>query len=216
MRYTNFMEEEKNTFLYKCLRIPLVYKSYQNLITKSNTYENIYKNIFKSDNDSLVLDCGCGPAHYRKYLNCEKYYGIDFNKKHIKKAQQRYPNDEFINGNVISYDFSQLPKFSDIIIFGLLHHLNDQNSINLINKLLTQVQDSGKIVAIDPVYVFEESSFYNKIANYIASKDQGNFVRDESGYKDLVEYTNGRLEQKVVKNLLRIPFNHNVISIYNV
>tara|TARA_B100001121_G_scaffold307190_1_gene328151 strand:+ start:844 stop:1476 length:633 start_codon:yes stop_codon:yes gene_type:complete len=210
------MNEEKNSFLYKLLRLPFVYKSYQALITKSNTYEVIYKNIFQSNEGSVVLDCGCGPAQYRKYIECKKYYGIDFNEKHIKKAIKANPGDSFINGNVVNYDFSELPEFTDVLIFGLLHHLNDKNASRLIEKLSSQIKEGGKLVAIDPLYVEENKSTYNKISNFIASKDQGNFVRNEFEYIELVNTKNTKIKQKKFKNLLRIPFHHNVLYIYRI
>ena len=210
------MDEEKNSFLYKLLRFPIVYKSYQSFITKNNTYENVYKNIFQTSANSIVLDCGCGPAQYRKFINCEKYYGIDFNEKHLNKARKENPSDSFINGDVVNFNFSQLPSFTDVLIFGLLHHLNDINAKKLIENLLSHIKKNGKLVAIDPVYVASNKSLYNKVANFIASRDQGNYVRDESGYLNLIENNNTKVIQKKYKNLLRIPFHHNALYIYKV
>ena len=68
---------------------------------------------------------------------------------------------EGLGFNVVDYDFSELPEFTDVLIFGLLHHLNDKNASRLIEKLSSQIKEGGKLVAIDPLYVEENKSTYN-------------------------------------------------------
>ena len=149
------MDEEKNSLIYKILRISFVYRAYQFIVIKRSTYKFIYQNIFKTNENSVVLDCGCGPAQYRKLIKSKKYIGIDFNPKHIQTAQ---------------------------------------------------------ITAIDPVYVKKEN-FYDSFANFIASKDQGNYVRNENEYRELVNSKLAKAETIIYKNLLRIPFYHHILNI---
>ena len=73
------MQEEKNSFIYKLLRLSFVYKTYQSLVTKSDTYRIVYKEIFNFKKNSVVLDCGCGPAQYRNLIQTKNYTGVDFN-----------------------------------------------------------------------------------------------------------------------------------------
>ncbi len=206
------MKEEKNSIVYKILRISFVYRTYQFVVIKKSTYKFIYQNIFKTDENSIVLDCGCGPAQYRKLIQSKKYIGIDFNPKHIQAAKKNHPNDTFYEGDLSKFDFQTIEKFSDILLFGLLHHLNDENAKNLINKLINQLKSNGKIVAIDPLYV-EKKNFYDSFANFVASKDQGNFVRQENEYRSLVDSKLATVETKIYKNLLRIPFYHHILNI---
>jgi len=209
------MDEEKNSFIYKILRFSIVYKTYQFLVIKKNTYQFIYKNIFTTNPNSIVLDCGCGPAQYRKLIECGKYTGIDFNKKHIEAAKHNFPSDTFYEGDLSNFDFQAIGEFTDILLFGILHHLNDKNAKILIEKLINQLQNNGKIVAIDPVYT-DDDDIYTSIANFVASKDQGNFVRSEKGYKNLIDSALAKVDSHIYKNLLRIPFYHHVTNIEKV
>lgn len=205
------MQEEKNSFLYKLFRLTFVYKAYQSLVTKSDTYNIVYQEIFKFQKNSVVLDCGCGPAQYRDLIQTKNYTGIDFNKNHIDKARKRFPNDKFIHGDVLNVSFSEDGPYSEIILFGLLHHLNDSN----VKDLGLHLKEGGKIMTIDPVYMNDNLDPYKRIANFIASKDRGNYVRTEKGYKILFKSMNFKVETKVYKNLLRIPFFHNVMYLTN-
>mgnify|MGYP000057699041 CR=1 FL=1 len=207
------MEEEKNSLIYRLLRFTIFYKAYQNLVTKKNTYTFIYQEIFNFQENSIVLDCGCGPAHYRDLINTNDYTGVDFNKNHIMKAKKKFPLDKFIHGDVLNVDIASGGPYSEIILFGLLHHLNDKNVRTLLDNLILNLKMEGKIMSIDPVYVKSDLNLYTKIANFIASKDQGNYVRTEKGYKNLFNSMNLTIKTKVYKNLLRIPFFHNVMHI---
>ena len=184
-------------------------------MTKKNTYKFIYETILKTDENSVVLDCGCGPAQYRNLIKCSKYVGIDFNEKYIEKAIKKYPNDYFYLSDISTFGFDKSEKFSDIFLIGLLHHLNDDNSTKLINNLAKQLDSNGKIVSIDPLYDYEKKDTYSRLANYFASKDRGNFVRTENEYKKLIDDKFLKVESRIYEKLLRMPWFHYVMYIHN-
>ena len=211
----NILSEEKDTFLYKLLKYAFVYRASQYLTHKKNTYKFIYQNIVKTDQESIVLDCGCGPAQYRELIKCTKYVGIDFNEKYINKAIKKFPKDDFFVSDIVNFDFKRTEKFSQILLFGLLHHLNDQNAKKLINILKNQLKEDGKIITFDPLYVFDKKDTYTKLANFFASKDRGNYVRTEEEYKKLIDLNLSEVETKIYEKLLRIPWIHYVMYIKN-
>ncbi len=211
----NNLSEEKNSILYKLLRFTFIYRTFQYLSHKKNTYKFIYQNIVKTEQQSIVLDCGCGPAQYRELIKCKKYVGIDFNEKYINKAIKKFPKDDFFISDIVNFDFKRTEKFSQILLLGLLHHLNDHNSKNLINILKNQLKDDGKIVTFDPLYVFDKKDTYTKLANYFASKDRGNYVRTEDEYKKLIDLNLLEVETEIHEKLLRIPWIHYVMYIKN-
>lgn len=210
----DFKSEEKNSILYKILRFSFVYKTFQFLVARKDTYQIIFQNIFQTDENSIVLDCGCGPAQYRNLIKCSKYVGIDFNQKYIQKAISKFPDDKFYLSDISNFDFKEDDKYSHIILLGLLHHLNDTNAKNLLNKLLKQLTDNGKVVTIDPIYIFNKNGFYPKIANYLAFKDRGNYVRTKEEYDQLIDSKSASLQSKAYEKLLRVPLFHYVMYIY--
>ncbi len=211
----NNLSEEKNSIFYKLLRFTFIYRTFQFLVTKQNTHKFIYQNIFKTNTNSIVLDCGCGPSQYRELIECSKYIGIDFNQKYINEARKKFPDDTFFVSDIIDFDFENTEKFSHVLLLGLLHHLNDENSKKLINKLIKQLSNDGMIVTIDPIFVRERKDIYANLGNFLASKDRGNYVRTEKEYKELIDLNIMKLNSRVYERLLRVPWFHYVMYIKN-
>lgn len=70
----------------------------------------ILSSINDSMNDKTILDVGCGFGDYYEYLTSErgmhlkKYIGIDITDTFINEARKRYPNIDFVNVDVLSYE----------------------------------------------------------------------------------------------------------------
>ena len=65
------------------------------------------------------------------------------------------------------------------------------------------------IYTLDPVYLNNQ----RKIAKYLVSKDKGNFIRQNHGYIKLVPNNLFSVESELINNFLRIPYDHNFMTI---
>ena len=119
-------------------------------------YEKIINEILKIiiENKKLtVLDIGIGTGVLSNelYKNGYKITGIDFSDEMIKKSKERMPS-----AKLIQHDFSKgLPenlsneKFDYIVSTYTFHHLNDNEKLIFIKKLLEKLNRNGLIIIGD-------------------------------------------------------------------
>ena len=157
-----------------------------------------------------MLDCGCGPGTYRRYLDTNNYIGIDINNKHIELAKKNYPEDKFFAEDLINIENISLEKIDCVIMIGILHHLNDETCKKLFKNFYNMLSKNGAIYTLDPVYIKNQRLF----AKFLASKDKGNYVREPELYLKLVskEYN---IKSYVIDDLLRVPYDHYFMKILN-
>jgi putative AdoMet-dependent methyltransferase len=109
--------------------------------------------ILNNSKKSTILDIGIGTGalSYELYKNDYKITGIDFSEKMIKICKEKMPL-----AKMIQYDFSKgLPdeinreKYDYIISTYAFHHLDDNEKIILIKKLLGKLNKNGLLIIGD-------------------------------------------------------------------
>jgi hypothetical protein len=65
------------------------------------------------------------------------------------------------------------------------------------------VPTAGKLITLDPVRHPNESL----LSGFLVSQDRGRFVRTPEGYKNIVKTNLDLIESKVLKRLIRIPYD---------
>jgi len=78
-------------------------------------------------------------------------------------------------------DLAKLPKFDLVIASGVIHHLDDDATINLFELAKTALRPGGRFVSIDPVLCKKQTP----VARLLVSYDRGQNVCDGSGYQQL-------------------------------
>ena len=153
----------------------------------------------------LIIDIGCGTCKILNYVTQNvEYIGFDRNQSYIDHARKRYAhrNASFANEE-LSADFDLKGRKADFVLaFGLLHHLNDEDSSQLFNVARRFLRDAGSLLTLDPVYIPRQS----RVARYIISKDRGTAVRSEAAYKALAYRYFKSVESYINLSPLRIPY----------
>lgn len=170
------------TGLYKILSYPFFYSLWQKIMSGELVRANLIKDIV-CKNDK-ILDIGCGPAKILESLPQVKYYGYDINRNHINYAKKKYvsKNVFFFCKKFTSKEINKLPKFDLIILFGIMHHLENQEINNIFFVLKKVLKKKGKLVTCDPVYIKNQ----NLIANFLIRNDAGDNVRNKKDYLKLI------------------------------
>ena len=129
---------QKTDRIYSLLSNTFLYSFVQRIMSGTSFREKIVKKYIKKDK-STVLDIGCGPADILDSLPSVKYFGYDINSNYINHAKKKYKDrGKFYCKKFTSADIKKLPKFDHVLLFGILHHLNDDEIKNLM-KLLKKI-----------------------------------------------------------------------------
>lgn len=130
-----------------------------------------------------ILDLGCGTGIFADMFNYENYVGVDLNEKYIERANKRYPNHCFILSDASSLPFDK-EYFSDCIISGVLHHIDDSKSLQIIKEIARVLDPLGNLIIWEDT---SDISKWNFLLSLIHALDEGKFIRKGFHYRQLLE-----------------------------
>ena len=176
---------QKKSLIYNIISRPLPYMIIQKLSSGSSLRKNMVLKYIKKKNQFNILDIGCGPAEILDVLPKCNYYGYDVDKDSINYAKKKYleKNINFYCKKFSIKDINKLPKFDYVLLFGIMHHLNDDECIKLFKLIKKVLKKKAKILVKDPVLDKRQ----NFIAKYFIENDRGNNVRYSYQYVKLIK-----------------------------
>jgi hypothetical protein len=104
----------------------------------------------------------------------------------------------------VQFEREHLEKFGPfdaVMLFGLLHHLDDGLARNVLGLLAEGLAPDGRMATIDPCLTPDQS----RLARWVALSDRGRFVRGETAYRQLVSEQFAVVDTKILNNVCRIP-----------
>ncbi len=145
--------------------------------------------LLDSNESDVIIDVGCGTGFLAEKIRYKQYLGFDQDLNFIKIAQKRkIKNAEFILEDISKFNFDHRNP-TKAILAGVLHHLNDDEAIHLLNALSQTV--TQWLVTFDPVY-----SKYHIVSNLLCKLDRGKFVRTEDQMLQLINRSKLSIETK--------------------
>lgn len=181
-----------------------IYVLVQKIMGSEKARLNLYNNIVSAQKDDNVLDIGCGPATSFQYMPQVKYWGFDISEDYITSAKKRFGDRGTFSCKYFdSADLEYLPKMEIALMTGVLHHMDDNEAIRCVKLAREALTDNGRLITIDPVFVNGQ----NPIARFLISKDRGQNVRDEEGYRSILETAFPSVETSI-KHKKFIPYTH--------
>jgi cyclopropane fatty-acyl-phospholipid synthase-like methyltransferase len=100
-----------------------------------------------------------------------------------------------------------MQAFDIVLAIGLLHHLDDQQAINLFILAQSALKQGGRLITIDPCYAPDQTA----IARFLVRRDRGQNVRTAQQYKHLVETIFSQCKFEV-KHRQWIPYTHCIME----
>jgi ubiquinone/menaquinone biosynthesis C-methylase UbiE len=154
--------------------LPPEYFVYETYLLNFNAYYNdgrdsakeiidlLSKYFTLTDNDTRILDWGCGPArivrNFPEILPQAKIYGTDYNEKYIQWCKTNLHNIHFsVNGITPPMDFSD-SFFNVIIGLSIFTHLSESGHAHWINELHRVTQKDGGLLITT-----QGQAFYTKL-----------------------------------------------------
>lgn len=191
----------------KILENPKIWKFFNETIIGQDKYQKkLTDRFFNNKGTYRLLDIGCGTCDIINHLDENiEYYGFDLNDHYITSAKKTFGNRGTFIKEVVGENLNQnwIGYFDVILAHGLIHHLTDTQSHQLLKSAKQYLKKDGFLVTVDTVYHEQQ----NLIRKFLVSKDRGQNVRTPSKYLELAkEYFNVELSE-INDYSLRIPYS---------
>ena len=188
----------------RILGIPNVYDSYQKMLGAQQGRLDFIRQTIAPRVKSRVLEVGCGTG-----INCEgfpngiSYVGCDVSEKYISHANEVYGNRAaFYAKSVGNLRDLHLEPFDVVIALAVLHHLNDNDIMNLCDEVQELLAPGGIFITADPCFTKDQPWY----SNFATSFDRGQFVRNPTEYTNLLAKKFSKVETQMHNGkLLVIP-----------
>ena len=99
-------------------------------------------------------------------------------------------------------------QFDIVICSGILHHLNDDECMELFELAHSSLKPQGRMITFDGCYIEEQS----KLAKFFISLERGKYVRHPEHYIDLAKRKFSHVQVHIRNDLNRIPFTHIIME----
>ena len=150
----------------------------------------------------VVLDIGCGPAYYFERLGDVRYYGFDTSPIYIEHARKRWGHKAEFRCELFTEEhLAVLPPADKILLFGLLHHLSDDYSRQLLELCSRALAPGGIIISVDTCY----EPGQGRISKWMSDNDRGEFVRTPEEFTAFAREYFTEVDGEVWNDVTRIP-----------
>jgi ubiquinone/menaquinone biosynthesis C-methylase UbiE len=130
--------------------------------------------------DVRTLDLGCGPGAFADLFERQDYVGADVNPRYIDHAR-RTRKGAFVVGDARELDLPE-DRFDQILIFGLLHHLSDQDVRSVLSEARRVLVAGGRILVIEDIPAVHR---LNLVGHLLHQIENGHHIRHPDAYKQL-------------------------------
>jgi ubiquinone/menaquinone biosynthesis C-methylase UbiE len=127
-----------------------------------------------------TLDLGCGPGAFADLFAGQDYVGIDLNARYIEHARKHRPGAYQV-GDARKLDLPDA-RFDQVLIFGLLHHLDDDAVRDVLRETRRVLAPGGHALVIEDIPAV---SRLNLIGHLLHNIENGEHIRPPEAYRRL-------------------------------
>jgi len=188
--------------LYSILSNPFVYNFFQWSVGIDSWRQLLVKNHIRPNRGDYFLDIGCGTADILAHLPNLNYVGFDLSQEYIIAAKKRFGHRGTFKCEQVKATNLETPSSFDIVLaHGVLHHLNDEEAIQLFELAYMALKPHGRLITVDGVFTRDQST----LARWILSQDRGQNIRSQEGYVNLASRVFSNVQSTIGHKFLRIP-----------
>lgn len=195
-------QDQKQTWLYRLLSSPQLYRITQNVFGRKKGYLMLLNEYLILKEGDSVLDIGCGTADIVDFFSVNiNYIGFDINPGYIEYAQSKYKDKvKLFCKRVSEADANTLEKFDYIISLAVVHHLNDEEAINLYRLGMGLLKTDGIMITVDPTRNNSDSF----IAKLLTNNDRGKHIRFPNQYEQLAKTVFSKADSYIRNDFINI------------
>jgi ubiquinone/menaquinone biosynthesis C-methylase UbiE len=134
----------------------------------------------ETGNGRRTLDLGCGPGEFANEFAGDDYVGADLNGRYIDHARRTRPGT-FVVADARKVDLPDR-RFDQVLIFGLLHHLPDDDVRAVLAEVRRLLVPGGRLLVIEDIPAI---SRLNLIGHLIHNVENGEHIRPPEEYRRL-------------------------------
>jgi SAM-dependent methyltransferase len=190
------------------LALPQAYQLFFNVIGAPGRSRILVREYIRPKPGDRILEIGCGPGTIVPYLPVSEYVGFDASPEYIEQARNRFPGAKFVCERVSQFTLAERDYFDIVLALGILHHLEDEEALQLFKIAHAALKPGGKLVTLDGVWTKDQS----RASRYIQARDRGQFIREEKAYIRLAEQVFPKIASSIRHDLLRIPYTHLILE----
>ncbi len=182
-----------------------VYAGFRRLVGAKDFFRAYVRDWIRPGTAARVLDIGCGTADILELLPAGiTYVGFDLNEDYLAVARRRYGSrGEFIRATVAETQVGTFGRFDVVMANGLLHHLDNAGVERVVQIAAAALRPGGRFITLDGVLTPKQS----RLARFFVQHDRGRFVRDEAGYRQLLESGFARVQTRILTEGIRLPYS---------
>ncbi len=155
-------------------------------IIRGNDLERRYMEIARIAGNGKVFEAGCGPALLGRYLDSERYAGMDLNERFVRYARRK--GYDCVVGDIFKDEF---PEADVGVAVDILHHITPREK-----ELIERMRENFEtVIVIEPANAFNVRlpGFLRKFWDSVFGDADGinplkNRERWQFTEKELIEY----------------------------
>lgn len=203
----------QNNGLRRVLSVAWIYELFQNLTGAVQARRWMAENYWRLKDGEKVIDVGCGPGVIFSSLpQGITYIGFDISETYIKRAQELYGSQAtFLVSTVGELLKKPDVRFNNadlVLCNGLLHHLSDEESLEVLRFAHAVLKPGGRLVCEEPSFLIKQ----HWPSRFVMGRDRGNYVRQERAWKALVEQVFQSYTTDISTAQTYIPYVHIIIE----
>jgi SAM-dependent methyltransferase len=163
------------------------YASYQFCVGGTQYRDRLVRDSFITHKPEIVVDMGCGPGNSLNAISpMSDFVGIDLSAEYLQLARAKSVSAKLICSDVTKSvwmgQFEHKPR-SLYLAMGLLHHLSDEQTSEMLTNLRDFMPRSCTLFTVDPTITGSSTD----VAKWFARNDRGQFIRDPKSLVGLLE-----------------------------
>ena len=195
-------------FLRSVLEIPAAYNLWWRMVGGSALVNVMVTEFLKGGGGTRILEIGCGPGTILGYLPDCEYVGFDVSSHYIEMARRRFPGAQFFCTRVSEFSLAKLNRFDTVLALGIVHHLDDQEAMQLFQIAYDALKPGGKLVTFDGVWTDDKYTF----ARWLLARDRGEHIRTRPEDLEIASQVFSNVKPRIRHDLLRIPYTHLILE----
>ncbi|MBL8569780.1 MAG: methyltransferase [Phreatobacter sp.] len=190
--------------LKNALSSPVVYQKFQEIGGFFGARVKAMAEFLTLEPGMRILDIGCGPGNILDHLpKGIHYFGFDVDDRYIRHAQRSFAGrGTFFCRHFDARTVDLVQPVDVALMNGVLHHVTDEELRPLLDAIRASLRPGGLLFTLDGCYV-PNQHWFNR---WMLDNDRGRFVRDEAGYRRVLQRSFGDVAVHVRETYSRVPY----------